>query len=721
MCIICISNSVLAAPSSSPNTISYEKHQQLKLVLHKKKLDSERHLFLPQPLPVKVTVANLNWVTTISICNISGRVVPLKNLEFNFNYAVPMPTNIWGNPWVGWRLESQNGSAVILKGGVEWSPDFEPDPNCAHPLTIQFNAAPTTPLPTGPFSFKAENGSPPAPLTGSLNVTVGSAPLSGLANPRVTVTGSNFNQQREVAWNTSWVLTQLNQGNYTVTGSTIAEGEDNYVSEPITVTILGGLMQQATLTYKKGAPATGKVIIKLINPPTRQVPLSFAGKIRTINQTVCNNSILTLPADTYNVSSIIPGFTTTIIPNPLIVPINTELTVSYTSTNPSTGFRTINFVNQCPFPVWFGFVSGATPNRTGSACASDADCYPGSTCVDRGSGGRQCFWKTPVPANNNFYLSANGGTNNVQIPIYKEGLNYIWSGAVSGRTNCTSSGCETADCGAGTGACPAGRGFIQPATQAEFTLGLITPDYYDVEFINGMNLPLSMSPLLSEPKMGGPYDCGSPGATNPVSPLGVCTWEMFPPAVEYNWVRAGGNVCSSSDQCAAPNKCGLSFNPGQNPPFKKTCGKLLGYWTANQICGIQPSYGSPFDCQKPLPAPQQNLRLLNLYGCTQVGSCYQPNAASTCCGCANWDKLGIDVPASPYTQQCVNSNPTWISKVQPTLAWLKKACPSLYSYPYDDMSSTFVCRVMKDDGGKQVNSVDYTITFCPGGKTGGIS
>src|SRR5205823_5825442 len=104
----------------------------------------------PTPVNVSVTVANANWVETISICNISGATVPLTNIEFDFNYSVPMPGNIWGNPWAAWHVASQTGTQVILIGGTPWTPSLPNDPGCANPLTIQFNASPSTPMPTGP-------------------------------------------------------------------------------------------------------------------------------------------------------------------------------------------------------------------------------------------------------------------------------------------------------------------------------------------------------------------------------------------------------------------------------------------------------------------------------------------------------------------------------------------------------------------------------------------
>lgn len=386
--------------------------------------------------------------------------------------------------------------------------------------------------------------------------------------------------------------------------------------------------------------------------------------------------------------------------------------------------RTINLVNQCPFPVWFGFSGSASPSQNGSPCSTNADCYPGSACVNIGAAGTQCFWQNPAPTNGNFKLAANGGSNSVLLPAV-EALNMVWSGAVAGRTNCTSTSCQTADCGNGQGNCPAGRGFGQPATQAEFTLLINGVDSYDVEVINGVNIPVAMAPNLTLKQINAscqgqscdnPYFCGAPGSTYPVTQVGRCHWDLTPPSNDYNWVTAGGAACTSNTNCTGTNICGISFNPGQAQLLKKTCGTLIGYWTANEICGINPSYGAPFNCSQPLPAPQQDLTLTNLYLCTQVGSCYSQGAPNTCCGCANWDKLGANVPASPFTTQCVNANSAWTASVQPTLLWIKDACPTAYVYPFDDMSSSFTCQSPQTGE----NAVNYTITFCPGNMTGGI-
>lgn len=195
--------------------------------------------------------------------------------------------------------------------------------------------------------------------------------------------------------------------------------------------------------------------------------------------------------------------------------------------------RTWNFKNNCSFPVWFGFLGLGNPH----------------------------------PDNNNYRLDP-GGTNTVTIPPG------TFNGDIAGRTNCTSTGCETADCGGGVGACT--HGFAQPATQAEFTINSNGTDVYDVEVINGFNLSMSITPSVSS-SANNPYFCGTPGAVTPSPGFSGCSWQYNPPLVEYQWVKNGGSACNSNQDCGSGTLCGLSFNPGNNPLLKKTCGKLLGY------------------------------------------------------------------------------------------------------------------------------------------------
>jgi hypothetical protein len=358
------------------------------------------------------------------------------------------------------------------------------------------------------------------------------------------------------------------------------------------------------------------------------------------------------------------------------------------------GSRSITFVNRCYIPIWFGMAGGSTGDR----CESST-CPAGSSCVQTGAI-KQCFWDNPKPKNGDYKLPARGGSATVQIPASDS--DHIWSGAASGRVFCDDKGCMVGDCGDDGGfGCLPGRGFNQPATQAEFTLA--STDFYDVEIINGVSLPISMAPSVS-PDANNPYRCGVPGAYKPShSLLTGCTWHFKGPNSDYRWVPPGGESCKGDRDCGPNGICGLSMHPGESPLMQKTCSSmLLGWWSANQICGNQPDYKNGIDCQRSVG---DGLTLWNLYSCTNTGSCYQDNASATCCGCENWSAA----PSAPYTKQCVAKNPAWTKSVLPKLRWLKDGCPTAYTYPYDDMSSTFIC----SDKKQGVNTVDYTITFCP--------
>ena len=88
-------------------------------------------------------------------------------------------------------------------------------------------------------------------------------------------------------------------------------------------------------------------------------------------------------------------------------------------------------------------------------------------------------------------------------------------------------------------------------------------------------------------------------------------------------------------------------------------------------------------------------QLWKLQGCTGdavTGSCYtvQPTPDTACCGCVDWqDVLGKEnVPES--THRCQNKNQLWLDRILPTLDWLKRGAPSVYTYPY----GTFVRSIM---------------------------
>jgi len=151
----------------------------------------------------------------------------------------------------------------------------------------------------------------------------------------------------------------------------------------------------------------------------------------------------------------------------------------------------------------------------------------------------------------------------------------------------------------------------------------------------------------------------------------------------------------------------LSNNIGHTNRFFLSCGTFRGYWNANQVCGVDLNVAGEYNCLIGVSGIPGLSTLYDLMSCDKgVESCYQqaPPAIASCCGCANWDTLGIYIP--PSTNPCVSQNPLWVQYIQPNLLPFKMAAPTAYTFPYDDASSTFQCQNEGFD-------VDYTINFCP--------
>ena len=86
-------------------------------------------------------------------------------------------------------------------------------------------------------------------------------------------------------------------------------------------------------------------------------------------------------------------------------------------------------------------------------------------------------------------------------------------------------------------------------------------------------------------------------------------------------------------------------------------------------------------------------------------TCYSPHEGS-CCGCAQWQEL-LNVSVPKAHGGCKGSDPLWLRYALPWLEILKRACPTAYSYAFDDESSTFTCRSKGNS-----NEAEYVITLC---------
>lgn len=470
--------------------------------------------------------------------------------------------------------------------------------------------------------------------------------------------------------------------------------------------------------------------------------------ISVVTPNVISNTSLTSPC-----GSIIPGnqtctFTFSFTSGGSIANTDVNITFNYPGNTlpvnpfninvdnavpPSTA-RVITMTNNCNQTIWFGITGGAVrsqiapPGCTGAACttcSTTADCFTGSLCFNG-----TCYSNTPVPNGNDYSLTT-GQSKTVSIPIPDPSIDIgpqdiFWSGAIGARTGCAFNGanifvCNTGTCDnsttPGTQACTTGVGMTPPNTLAEITMLRSGVDSYDISLINGVNVPTSFGPTTTPVDSSNPFICGTAGQTQTVvtsgGTLAGCNWELAPPSIDYVFVSDAGGTCASNSDCPG-QVCGLSLATitGGTHIATTTCGNFLGWWTADQVCGLDPLMGTPFNCNSIMFHMIPPIRLTKLLQCAPpIPSCYdtsQPKENNICCGCINWSNTGT-FPV----ETCYNTSQDWTTNVQPNLQWLKNACPTIYTYPYDDASSSFTCNTPDTDDTPPINVTDYTVTFCP--------
>ncbi|CAM2961714.1 thaumatin family protein [Legionella worsleiensis] len=396
--------------------------------------------------------------------------------------------------------------------------------------------------------------------------------------------------------------------------------------------------------------------------------------------------------------------------------------------------HTVMFVNQCDFPVWYEFSNGtgtsADPTPAGSRSFADYQ-------INQQVRGNSPYTKV------------------LSVDQYLNGAIYV-------RTGCdaTTGVCETANCPVipGTATCQVGVQPVPPQTKFELNMGTAGNDgIYDVSVINGFNVPgqvRSLAPINLGPtpvnNIPFPFNCGqSAGAliqsTN--SFLGSCPWTFTPPSTppdspaNYIWVSGGsaGVNCTQNSDCSMSPLgpyCGMTSPDPVDGRIYRRCGNFLGYYTLADYIGLTaPSQWDPVYDLYTLygmgdllqPAGTGSTQYGNfggapatyaaLYGCQttttnalNTGYALQSQNNDKVCGCYNWNDIGSLV-FTPQVTDCTGQNLTWLGTVFPRILWLKQACPTAYSYQFDDKSAQFQCN-------ETSKKTSYQITFCPGGKSG---
>lgn len=414
-----------------------------------------------------------------------------------------------------------------------------------------------------------------------------------------------------------------------------------------------------------------------------------------------------------------------------------------------------------------GAVSWCGLNNPRAACPVGSTCRPGGA---NAGGVMFCYWDALVPVGGSYLMESNGGSVTVNISGSSSDPNgIIWSGNFFARTKCNESGvCEVGSCGNGTGlACAPGTG---ASPGGVVTLGELTfqknnnPDYYDVSIINGVNFGLQFGPD-QESNPASPlnaYTCGVAGSIQnqgswPSSTgLPAATWLMKPestsiypfdgsvanPQIYYSWVDGDENSQKcSAESCTGGLVCGYhlnsvyssesGINQGTNSVYQQYCGHRIAWLTADSIAGFNKTesngassyfnlnqfWTNPVESYPTTPSRgNNNIYVTNLQLCNMnTFSSYQNPAPAgsagnsvLACGGVDWSNYnGQDVTRINSGFTLVTPNPNWVSNVLPTIGWLKTACPTCYTYPFDDPTSTFTCTPAATAG----NSAVYNATF----------
>ncbi|KAH7092881.1 hypothetical protein BKA62DRAFT_722211 [Auriculariales sp. MPI-PUGE-AT-0066] len=364
--------------------------------------------------------------------------------------------------------------------------------------------------------------------------------------------------------------------------------------------------------------------------------------------------------------------------------------------------RKITFKNSCPKDVWIVGTSGATGN-----CADG--CQTGSSC---NTANNLCFFDVPGPSLGNHRVPV-GQENTFTFPAWENESGIAWSGnfnACMQGTLCGANG-KVAD----EGTCDSqGCASFHVGTMIEITMAKKNVDFYDVSNIGGIAVPMSFEPEVPNARAEDPYWCANLGGVTPKTGLGPNPWQFQVPDPKYNWVVANKDApsCGSDADCNG-STCGLSLDQDDQVTFRLQCGQLAGYWTQNAICAANPNT-DVMPCHDTFQNGQFNADIYRFQGCTGdvvSGSCYSQGAVGQCCGCADWQDVFGEATVPALTKRCESTNPLWTEKIQPTLEWLKKGAPNVYTYPYDDVSSTSTC----DNMNGEWNTQNYIVELCPGG------
>ena len=434
----------------------------------------------------------------------------------------------------------------------------------------------------------------------------------------------------------------------------------------------------------------------------------------------------------------------------------------------SNGFCICNTSTDCPGPFatcqnnlcseTIGYCSPVCRPNGQCSCVTQSSTNHVNNCSGVGqtcqsnlcTGVGYCQYKN-VPSPGYWQLPATVGNNTQQICVPADNNDTsntrAWGGRFWARTGCPdnfatckpegapcdnstvccNNSCQGGVCQAGIPACLTGdcknalkckvSGSV-PVTLFEVNYAAPNVAYYDASLADSYNVPIMAAPSTA--------GCATAGCTSnlnatcpqPLQSLGTqsCTSDAGCPA---------GGSCQNG-QCvvgciSACNLCTTNSNaPGLN------CSEIVPGGTMT----YQDLYccSNNISCNKGNPTCFGNIDCATL-GCTNNAGCGSDNCtaqgicADTTCNAKSLCSPTLSCMSNsdcntgagytcvggacvPPTNCCGPYNPQWLTAMQTFATAFKTACPSAYSYQFDDPSSSFTC----PNNGQGVN---YTITFCP--------
>jgi len=373
------------------------------------------------------------------------------------------------------------------------------------------------------------------------------------------------------------------------------------------------------------------------------------------------------------------------------------------------------------------------------ACKTTGDCPAGGVCdAETGTcGGGLCQFETIAP-------------ESWELPAHSMAATTLcvpkgWSGRFWGRTGCTPQGnglsCRTGQCGPpfpAAGELECTKSGNSPATLFEPTFDAGDPavDFYDVSLVGGYNVPIEVQP-------------SSPGCVA----TGSCTRDLnasCPTALRVTGPACTDGECPEGGACIDEmcvvgcldpcDACRMS-----SPPISLDCAANMDSYCcegaqANNSCNsASATCFDDADCQDLangiLQASCDTATHLCKRSCTEdsdcpagtcdsaAGQCAPPlvSCATSACAaavppqpdpvCDTGQLGGVCVPVDdccgPYNADWTAAALTAGGGTDTWTSIFKAACPTAYSYQFDDPTSSFTCA---DPAGGEV---DYVITFCP--------